>query len=568
DRIGLEPAFPAEATEEVASTAWTRFDQPFTYAGRPRRTYDLSGEALSFGGRSYEHGTEFVVLAASAGESVTAPLSFVGYGLEEGQDGYTSFDEDTDLTGRVALLLRYEPLDDEGRSRWSDRRFSPYAGLTGKLEAVAARGAAGIILVNPPGAADGATGLETLQRSGRFAPELEIPVVQVTPETADALLELTDPEGRSLESMRHLADIRSVGTVNLADDALVTLSGQVDVQVDREEFRSANAGAVLRGRGGVADEWIVIGGHYDHLGYGRSGSMPGGRGQLHPGADDNASGTAGVLILAERLKAFYDDAAPDADLRSILFIGFGAEEVGLNGSAHYVNHPTVPVEQITLMINMDMIGRLRNDELMVGGSGTAVELNSMLETYGRASGLTLALSPGGRGPSDHTNFYGKGIPVLFLFTGLHNEYHRPGDHGYTVNPAGAMKILDLAELITEDVATRPRPLTFQSSEGLPAGGGPSRTGARVRLGIMPSYSAELETGVLVDGVTEDAPAAAAGVQGGDILLTWNGEELTGGRRLAELLRAGSPGDVVKLGVLRAGEKIQIEVTLQARESRD
>ena len=185
----------------------------------------------------------------------------------------------------------------------------------------------------------------------------------------------------------------------------------------------------------------------------------------------------------------------------------------------------------------------------------------MLTPIFESSGLTIAASPGGRGPSDHASFYGAKVPVLFLFTGEHAEYHRPGDQAYTVNAAGAVKIIDLLEALAWEAASRPGKLTYAEASG---GGDARRTGARVRFGIQPDYTAELETGVRVDGVSEGTSAAEAGIVTGDILLTWNGEEIAGGQKLMEFISKANPGDTVKVSLQRGEKEMVIEVTLKGR----
>jgi Zn-dependent M28 family amino/carboxypeptidase len=250
-----------------------------------------------------------------------------------------------------------------------------------------------------------------------------------------------DPEGRDLRTLRGIADEGGHGCILFESKAEVRLATAIDGGMNR----TANIGGVLRGRGDLADEWLVIGGHYDHVGLGTFGAMPTNRGRLHPGADDNASGTAGVIIASELLSRRYEEAPADADLRSILFIAFTAEETGLNGSRHYVANPTLPAGSINAMINLDMIGRMRSDTVVVGGVGSAEGMLDDLRPILLESGLTIHADPNGRGASDHASFYGAGIPVVFFFTGTHDVYHQPGDYGWTVNPVGAAAVVELVE---------------------------------------------------------------------------------------------------------------------------
>jgi hypothetical protein len=561
---GLAPAFPGAVAQlgGERTAAFTSYLQDFDFASPAPKATVISANVL-FGDSNLQEGTDFMPLGVSGNGEITAPLTFVGYGIEEGANGYSSFDEHCDLTGRIALVLRYEPLNDNGKSAWSQVRFSRFASIAPKFKAIVDRHAAGIIMVNPPEAADAKPGLEELVASTRFGARQKVPVIQVSSETADKLIADADPLHRSLLAWRRLADNDEVNCVHLDDSFEVTISTNLDVD-DRMETR--NVAGILRGRGSLADEWIVIGGHYDHLGTGYTGAMNSANvGQLHPGADDNASGTAGVLMAAKRLSERYHEVPQDKNLRSIVFMGFGAEEAGLHGSKHFVENCPVPIHNISLMMNMDMIGRLRSDSLALQGTGTAREFDDMLNPLVESSGLTVHRSPGGRGPSDHQNFYDHGIPVLFFFTGEHDDYHRPGDQAYTVNPAGAAKVMNLLDAIAWDAATRPQRLTFVQAA---SGGDPRRTGARVRFGIQPDYTAELETGVRVDSVSDGTSAANAGIQAGDVLLTWNDEELTGGQKLMEFISKGNPGDTVKVGLRRGDAEMIVDVTLKAREQQE
>jgi hypothetical protein len=579
---GLQPAFPPRGKDRDAAgnenenesdtpgggveSNFTSFRQDFDFES-PDPKVEMLSTAVSIGNADLISGEDFVVLGVSGNGNVTAPVTFVGYGIERGQDDYTSFEEKTDLTGRIAIVLRYEPLNDEGHSRWAEARFSRFAGIRMKLAALAARHAAGVILVNPPGAVDGATGLESLQQSTRFGRRLDIPVMQMTPEAVDRLLTKCKSE-HDLLALRKAADEGAIKTVDLSDDVRVTISA--DLRFDDRLF-TENVGAILPGKGDLADQWIVIGAHYDHVGFGYTGTMPNNVGKLHPGADDNASGTAGLLITAKRLARDAETSPGAANRRSILFLAFGAEEAGLYGSDYYIDHSTIPADKIYCMINMDMIGRLRSHNLLVGGTGSAEEFKEILKPHFEESGLTVSIVASGRGPSDHSNFFTAGVPVLFMFTGEHDDYHTPNDRAHTVNPIGAVQIVDLVESIALDLANREEKLTYVARPGAGGGNAPAAaagdgpTGPRVRLGVMPAYNADLETGVQVEAVSEGTSAEEAGIQAGDILLAWNGQELTGGRRLSEFLAQAEPGETVKMTIQRGDRNIVLDVTLKGRD---
>jgi hypothetical protein len=490
-------------------------------------------------------------------------VSFVGYAIESGPDDYTSFDEDTDLSGRIALMLRYAPLDEAGEPVWEGRVYGRQAGLARKMRAVAERDAAAILMVNPPGAAQAPEGLENPQSSRRFGRPLEIPVMQITPEVADELIREADPLGRDLSTWRDLADKGSVTVEHLSDDVQVAMIADVNTETIENDHAAANVGAILKGRGELADEWVVIGGHHDHVGDGSLGGvMPGARGKMHPGADDNASGTAGVLILAKMLSEAYENAPERVALRSVLFVTFDAEEMGLHGSRHLVGNLPCEPEQISLCLNMDMIGRLRNDELWVLGTETGEGLSEVLRPHFLQSGLTVAVNGAGSGRSDDANFHRVEVPALHFFTGMHTEYTSPRDLAHTVNPAGAARVVDLIYEIAYDAARRSHKFAYQEPKSGP-GRGQDRGYAPVRLGIRPGMGDQDVPGILVDGISEGTSAAEAGMQAGDIITAWDDHKLETLGDLFELLQESKPGDKVKLTVQREGKTVILDVTLKS-----
>jgi len=547
-RIGLEPAFP-----ESEGAEWTSHRQRFELPSGQTETVAAS---VAIAGKALRIDDDFRMLGASGNAVVEAPLTFVGYAIEEGPDGYSSYDNDSDLTGRIAMMFRYEPMDADGQSLWSDRRFSEHSAMATKLRSVIDRGAVGVLLVNPPETRHGRRGIDRPEQT-RFGSSFEQPMAMIGGAVAAQLLgHVGEPD---LMAWRRRADLGEVRCINLPDEITI----RIESLVRPRSIDAFNIGGVLRGHGALADEWIVIGGHHDHVGYGMFGTAPANRGQLHPGADDNASGTAAVLVLARRLAEAYSAMDDDAEARSILFMLFSAEESGLHGSRHYVRNPTLDAQKMNLMINLDMVGRLRNDELLVTGTGTAEGFMDLLTPHFLASGLTIRPDPSGRGPSDHANFYGAGIPVLFPFTGLHDLYHTPGDKAYTLNPVGAIRVVDLVEAIAIDFATREERLVFTSTDVV-ATPGRDRGYAPVRLGITPDME-EGAGGIGVAAVADGTSAGDAGIRAGDVLLAWNGEDLTSMAALVEQLRNHKPGDVVKMTVLRNGETMIIDVTMKAAD---
>lgn len=555
DQAGLEPVFVVEEGQgpglredhDFEGRSWY---QPFEF-NPGRSTRRLISADMKFGTRDIDP-EHYTPLGNSSSGTISAPITFVGYGIEEGPDGYSSFKDTTDLTGRVAMLLRYEPLDEDGQSQWGNGdSFSEYSGVDRKLQSLIDRGAAGVILVNPPGATHGRRGLESFRYTRRFRPQLDIPAVHMDQDTADALLKDSDKRGRGLERLTGLANVGRITTIDGRETAKVEL----DIEISRPELPAQNVAAVLPGRGELADEWIVIGGHYDHLGHGYVGSRSNSD-EIHYGADDNASGIGAVLVLADRLSNFKHDG----DQRSILFIGFDAEEAGLHGSKWFLDNGPIDPDSISCMINMDMMGRLRENTVSVSGTGTAEEFDELLPRLTGPTGLVVRASPGGTGPSDHSSFYSSDVPVLFFYSGDHDDYHTPRDHAWLVNPEGTARIIDLAGDIAEELVVTPKPLTFREST---EGGRARRTGAKVRLGIMPSYSSDLPTGVLIDGISSGTSASEAGLKKGDIILKWDGEEISGGSALMQKIMSHKPGDTPVLLIKRGQDEMDIPVTLKS-----
>lgn len=557
--IGLEPAFEslitaADGTEVLQPS----FRQTFTVPG------DVQINEASFTWKAPDSGgfltaeTDFDPMPFTGSGQAEGDVVFVGYAIESGPDDYTSFAGDPDLTGKIALMYRFEPMDGTGKSKWSERgRWSPRAGLTPKIRSVTDRGAVGVIFVNPPGADDPRVGELMSVRGSRFGGQGDVPVVMLTQDAADQMVRAA---GFSLESLRFRADEFSHGAVPLSG-----LSAKFGVDIERLEIATDNVAGILPGKGALRNSYVVIGAHYDHVGYGEYGTRS--PGILHPGADDNASGTSGVILAAEKLKELYDNLPEGADARGVIFVGFGAEEMGLLGSRHFVAEPPVALSQMAAMLNMDMIGRVRDNSIEVLGVATGQEFKTILAPHIRKSALNVKLSelPGGR--SDHASFSDEGVPALAFFSGLHSDYHAPGDVGSKVSHKGAVRVINLVSAVAFDIATDPAGVTFVSEEEeeeAPSQG-PRMANMAVRLGIAPGDYADDQTGVLVGGVSEGTSAAEAGLKEGDRIIKWNGEELLDIGAMMRQLASHKPGDVARLVIVRDGQEMTVEVTLKPRE---
>jgi hypothetical protein len=323
--------------------------------------------------------------------------------------------------------------------------------------------------------------------------------------------------------------------------------------VVRAEVPSYNVIGVLEGSDPVLkNETIVLGAHYDHLGRGGEGSLAPKSGEIHHGADDNASGTAGLIELAR----IFGAQRPKLK-RTLVFIAFGGEEEGLLGSNFYVNHPLAPLDKTIAMINMDMIGRMKDSKLMIGGVGTATEWRQLIGQ----SDFNLGLSEDGYGPSDHSSFYMKQIPVLFLFTGTHNDYHKPSDTWDKINYNDEAKILSFVARIVRDIDGADKRLTYTTAKSDPA---PRTSGFRVYLGTIPNY-ADSSNGMLIDGVRDDSPAAKAGLKAGDRIVKIGDREVKNVYDYTYALGEMKAGQEYVFEVMRGSEKLTLKVVPEARK---
>lgn len=522
---------------------------------------------------TFRRNSDYTVMPQSASGEAIGPIAFVGYSIEEGPDGYSNYPEETDLTGKIALMFRFEPMDETGRSKWAPGRWSEFANIDDKIRSAARRGAAAIIMVNPPGASDPrAAQMLNVDGARGGMRGVPVPTIMMTPDAADRLVRAADLQGRSIKDLRAIADAHG-GWFDLPA-ANVT----VHATIERGAIRSDNVGAVLPGKGRLKDQYVIIGAHYDHIGYGDFGSRsPARRGEVHPGADDNASGTSGLLVVAEKLREAYRDLPEGADARSILFLAFTAEESGLIGSRHFVQNPSIPIDAITFMLNLDMIGKLVNNQFEVSGIGTAEGLADWVQPYFDAFGSPITSKPGGTGPSDHASFYRARIPVLFFFTGLHEDYHAASDEWWKIDLVGAVRIVDLCKSIAYGLATIPEPMPYMgpqrttaarpaptpAEEEAPAAG---PRALRVRFGIMPGDYSGSDKGILVGDVFPNTSASEAGLKKGDRIIKWNRQDVDSVDAWMPMLANHNPGDLVEIVFIRDGTETRTHAILKPAES--
>ncbi len=503
---------------------------------------------FSYGGTKVEPqlDTEFAVIPFSGKNSVTAKLAFAGYGIASSKLDYDDY-AGLNLEGRIAVILRYNPEHDSAMSE-----FDRFSSLRVKASAARDSGAVGVIFVNGYAPKEDDDLIEFKYDRG---PSMsDFPIVHVSRSIIDELL---NSEGYDLKTLQDEIDNSKMPKSFLMKNASASLNTNV-VEIVKQ---GNNVAGYLEGTDPVLkNEYIVIGAHFDHLGWGIDGSMyRGDEPMIHNGADDNASGTAGLLEIAEKAAAH-----KDMFKRSIIFMAFNAEELGLLGSAYTVNKLPVDIKNVVAMLNMDMIGRLGEDNsLTIIGSGTSSLWNEMLEKN-NSTGFELKLNDDGWGGSDHQSFTLKEVPVLFFFTGIHEDYHKPSDDWDKINLEGEKNVADYVYTIARKIDSLTERPDFVKVERKSAHGGGGGGGyAKVYVGTIPEFGWNGE-GFKLGGVSEGGPAQKAGLQGGDIMIQFGDKKVANIYDFMYGMNDHKPGDVVKVIVLRDGEEQEFDITLEAK----
>ncbi len=489
------------------------------------------------------------------------PVVFAGYGITaKDEDLKLDYDDyaGLDVKGKAVLIIRREPQQGQDDSRFGGKQNTSYAAFTHKLANAVKHGAKAIVMVNDDFTTkkDGKDELMEFSDAGGNA-NASIGFVMVTREFANGLMKAAGQP--SLSELEALIDADLKPQSRVLENATLDAT----VAIEKKALKVKNVIGVLEGQGPHAEETIVVGGHYDHLGYGGFGSLKPGDKSIHNGADDNASGTATVLELARRLAARKDPLP-----RRVVFMGFSAEERGLIGSAYYTNHPLYPLKNTVAMLNLDMVGRLNDSrDLTVFGTGTSPGLDKLVEALATDQEIKAKQVVGTQGEffaSDHASFYMKDIPVVFFFTGTHPEYHRPADDTDLINFEGMKRIADVSELLLLDLAQRPeRPKFVKLGRG-PAMASASR-GSGVYLGSRPSYADVPEGGgVKLDGVNDDSPAAKGGMKAGDVVVKFAGKDVKDIDGYMAAMSGHKPGETIEIVVRRDGKDVALKITLGTR----
>ncbi len=510
--------------------------------------------------------TDYSPMGFSPTSKASGDLVFAGYGITAPGLKYDDY-AGLDVEGKIVVILRRTPRYNEK----GDKRFdttvnasddSTHAAFATKIEVAQKHKAAGLIIVNDTSAAGKNDPIAQYGQHASGTAPAKFPVMFLKRAVLDEIL--------IAAKEKSLTEIETAINENLRPQSFAIKGWKADaeVTVDRKEVKTKNVVGVLEGAGPLKDETVVIGAHYDHVGYGGFGSAggPTAKGKIHYGADDNASGTTGLMELARRFGAIKNRQG-----RRIVFIAFSAEEIGLVGSQFYCKEPLFPLDKTVAMINMDMIGRTKpvptdwlglfgkKDRLVVYGTGTSDGFAELVQEANKKPDFKLSVLPAGTGPSDHDSFYRKKIPVLFLYTGTHGEYHKPTDVPEKIDVPGMKKAADFADYLLTDLSTRESPPKYIAVKDPWVDPTESRP-ARVmgpRLGILPSYTFEGE-GVLLDGVSPGGAAEKAGLKEGDIIVEVGGKATPNVGAYMTAMGAQKVGNAIDIVVERKGKKLTLK----------
>lgn len=477
---------------------------------------------------------------------VEGTLVFAGYGISAPDLKYDDY-EGLDVKDKIVLALRFSPDGEK-----ADSPFANYDRLQDKAITAREKGARAILFVTGP--LDRKEDVLTEPVKQGMVANLKIPSLQIGRKAADSLLKRGGTKLKELQKV-----IRGKRAPRSLELPLVRLRLNVDLIQERKTGLNV-VGYRPPAPGCSDEETAVIGAHYDHIGLGGESSRAEKKyGDVHPGADDNASGTAGLLELARVMSA----QAPDLK-RGLVFVAFSGEELGLLGSDFYVRHPFKPLKQIAAMINLDMIGRLRNDVLVVNASDTSPQWGPLLDRLNADYKFDLKKSPGGFSAGDNTSFYKEDIPVLFFFTNLHDEYHKPSDTAATLNYEGEARSLDFVKDVIMDIASAPERPVFSKSKVTTGG---TRGAMRVYTGTIPDFAADVD-GYRISGVQPDSPAEKAGLKKDDIIVGVGTMTIHSIYDYMAAFKSMKPGGKVEFRFLREGGEQKTTVELAPSKATD
>jgi len=496
--------------------------------------------------KNYKLHSDYITAPFSGKTNLTAGLVFGGYGISAPKLNYDDY-AGLNVKGKIVIVMCYNPEHDS-----STTEFDMYSSFRQKAATAKDKGAVGIIFVNGHSPKNDADELMELRYDG--APAIkDFAALNVKKSVID---ELFKKQGLDFARYQEKIDNEKKPASFTFND---NLKAVIKTEVHEVENFGRNVAGYLEGNDPLLkDEYIIIGGHYDHLGIDQMkyASMYKGRTpKIHNGADDNASGTTGVLELAEKFASQKQQLK-----RSIIFITFSGEELGILGSTYFVNNPPVPTNKIVAMLNMDMIGRLSDkNELTVIGTGTSSRWKDLLNENNKYN-FELKFSDAGTGGSDHQAFTNKNIPVLFFFTGMHPDYHKPSDDAEKINLIGEEQVVNYVYNIAYAIDNEnTRPDFVKVEEPKMRGGGSSK----VSVGTIPEFGYN-GTGYKISGVTEGGAAQKGGMKAGDIIVKFGNKDIGNIYDFMYAIGKYNPGDSVDVTVLRDGKKLKLKLELQAK----
>jgi aminopeptidase YwaD len=481
----------------------------------------------------------WIPLGFTSNGKMSGEMVFLGYGISAPDLNYDDY-KDIDVSGKIVVIITSSPT-----STATNNTFFQYESLYKKLSKARDNKAAGIIVISGHETEDVLPKLTyslARQSSG-------IPIVKVKRYFIEEIFSDLNLDFKKIQN-----DINSKQKPN--SFALGKWSAKAIVNVEQVKARTGNVIGYLEGNDpALKNQVIVLGAHYDHLGWGRENSLYEGKDKIiHYGADDNASGVTGILEIAQKI-------ASNKKLlkRSILFICFTGEEEGLIGSNYFTNSSIFNKLSIVTMINMDMIGRMEKDKLIINGTGTSSLWINELDELNKKYSFTMSYIPDGFGPSDQSSFYSKNIPVLFFFTGLHTDYHKPSDTYDKINTVGEEKVVKYIYDLTLDLSTANRLIDFtrvvENNEKK------QETGpVKVYVGTIPDFSSN-EEGYKISGVKEGSPADKGGIMAGDLMIKFGNMEIKNIYDYTAALGEHKPGDEVEVVIKRNNETLTVKVTL-------
>ena len=488
---------------------------------------------------------DFVPFSFSKNDEVEAGVVFAGYGFDIDEDSLKWNDyANIDVAGKWVILFRGIPGNNN-----LEEKLEKYASTRDKVLVARDNKAAGVLFVS--GVEFDKDDKLVSMYFDKTLSDAGLPVIHIKRNLANKLLSCKSKTVLNLEK-----EINN----NLKPVVFeIPVKVKAATEVIQEIVRTQNVVALLEGNDPeLKDEYIVIGAHYDHLGMGGPGSgsrMPDTI-AIHNGADDNASGVAGVIEIVEKLSL-----SEHHPKRSVIAMAFGAEEMGLLGSKYFTDNPLVELKKIKAMINFDMIGRLDMEKkaISVGGTGTSKESENILNSVSEAHDLKLSFSPGGYGPSDHASFYSENIPVFFINTGAQEDYHTPFDDVEFINFEGQKLICDFSVDLLLNLTGMENELTFQKSGPKKQSSG--KTKLKITLGIMPDFTSQSDEGLGVAGVSKGRPAEAAGMKKGDLIVALDGKPVKNIYDYMNRLKKFNPGQIITVDIIRDGEKKVLIVNL-------